>query len=184
MAVAGAPASGKSTLAAALADRLTAAGRAARHVPMDGFHLDNAVLAPRGLLPRKGAPETFDAAGFVHAVRRLAAEDEVILPDFDRARDIAVAGRIVVGPETEIAVVEGNYLCFDADPWRRLAGLWDLAVFLDVPGPVLRARLLARWREHGLGEAEALARAEANDLPNAARIGAHVAGSPLRLAAG
>jgi len=170
VAIAGPPASGKSTLAAALADRLTAAGHGARHVPMDGFHLDNIVLEARGLLARKGAPETFDAAGFVHAMRRLATEQEVVLPAFDRQLDIAIAGRIAIDDDVRIAVVEGNYLAFDESPWTALAPLWHLSAFLDVPEGVLADRLVARWRTHGLGADAARRRAEENDLPNARRV--------------
>jgi pantothenate kinase len=167
IAIAGPPASGKTTLARRLADLLTAGGRSACHVPMDGFHLDNTVLSDRGLLHRKGAPETFDAWGFVHAVERLASEDEVVLPGFDRDADQSIAGRIVVGPEHRVAVVEGNYLCFDAEPWRRLAAAWDLSVFLAVDPETLRARLISRWQSHGLPAHEGLRRVEENDLPNA-----------------
>ena len=73
VAVAGAPGSGKSTFAAELARRLMARGRRSVVVPMDGFHLDNAVLEARNLLPRKGAPETFDAQGFVRLIRAIKA---------------------------------------------------------------------------------------------------------------
>ncbi len=167
VAVAGPPASGKSTLAAALAAHLTAQGTRAQCIPMDGFHLDDRVLADRGLLPRKGAPDTFDAHGFVHAMARVRAEPEVILPEFDRTREIAIAGRIVCGPEVETAVIEGNYLCYDAAPWRDLGALWDLSLFLDIPEDVLRARLIARWDAHGFAPDAARAKVEENDLPNA-----------------
>jgi len=64
IAIAGAPASGKSTLAARVVEGLNAQvpGRAAV-VPMDGFHLDDTVLSARGDLARKGAPHTFDVLG-------------------------------------------------------------------------------------------------------------------------
>jgi fructokinase len=170
VALSGPPGTGKSTVAAALADALRDRGEAVSVVPMDGFHLDNGVLDARGLLPRKGAPETFDAAGFIAAIVRLTAGGEVVVPIFDRARDIAIAGASVVPAGTRTVIVEGNYLMFDAEPWRALAGLWDLAVFLDAPEDELRTRLVRRWRDHGLDERAALARAEANDLPNARRI--------------
>ena len=165
IALAGPPASGKSTLAPRLADALGGAV-----VPMDGFHLDDTLLEPRGLLPRKGAPETFDATGFIHAMRRLSTEAEVVLPAFDRARDIAIAGVIPVDSTVRIAVVEGNYLAFDEHPWNTLAEIWDFCTFLEVPEEVLSERLVARWRDHGLDDEAAHARASQNDLPNARRI--------------
>lgn len=167
VAIAGPPGSGKSTLAAALAQAL---GPSAAAVPMDGFHLDNALLDSRGLRHRKGAPETFDADGFVLAMRRLASEPDVILPVFDRDRDIAIAGRIEVAARHRVVLVEGNYLFLDQPPWRDLGGLWSLCVFLNPGLPELRRRLVRRWRDHGLAQAEAEARAEDNDLANAARV--------------
>jgi fructokinase len=167
IAVAGPPGAGKSTFAAALVDRL---GPAAALVPMDGFHLDNAVLSARGLLARKGAPETFDALGFLRMVERLGEDAEVIVPGFDRARDIAIAGAAVVGPDHRIAVVEGNYLLLDRQPWARLRPLWDLSVMIAPPEAVLEARLVRRWIDHGLPEAEAVARAQGNDMANARTV--------------
>ncbi len=164
VAVAGPPGAGKSTLAESLVRTL---GDTAALVPMDGFHFDNRILEQRGLLSRKGSPETFDSAGFVAMVKRLAAEDEVVIPTFDRVNDIAVAGAEVVGPEQSISVVEGNYLLLKAMPWHELDGYWDLTVFLDVPMEVLRQRLVRRWLDHGLEPEGAALRAEANDLPNA-----------------
>jgi pantothenate kinase len=167
VALAGPPASGKSTLAADLV-RLLQPG--ARVVPMDGFHYDDAVLEARGLRPRKGAPETFDAAGFLHLVRRLQAEPEVAIPIFDRSMELARAAADIVGPDDRTLIVEGNYLLLDADPWRQLQPLFDLTVFLSVDEPELRRRLTARWQQHGRTEAEARAWIEGNDLPNALTV--------------
>ncbi|MFD0981758.1 sugar transporter [Tropicimonas aquimaris] len=174
IAIAGPPASGKSTLAARLTDRLNQHGAAAVLVPMDGFHLDNALLTARGLLHRKGAPETFDGEGFVHAIRRLRKEPQVILPTFDRERDISIAGAVEIGPQDRIAVVEGNYLCFAESPWDKLAPLWDFSCFLKVGEDVLLERLIRRWLDHGLPPDAAEARARSNDLANASRINAAI----------
>ncbi|MHA6263841.1 nucleoside/nucleotide kinase family protein [Arenibacterium sp. CAU 1754] len=163
VALAGAPASGKSTLAAAL----MAHDPALTVVPMDGFHLDNTLLAPRGLLERKGAPETFDVAGLVHLVRRLASGEEAVFPIFDRALDKAIAGAGVIDPDCETIVVEGNYLLFDKPVWRDLSALWDLTIRLDVPRDELHARLIGRWEGHGLDPETARRKAEMNDLVNA-----------------
>lgn len=172
VALAGAPASGKSTMAEALAQALGRAGATPQVVPMDGFHLDNRLLEPRGLLTRKGAPETFDAAGFVHLVARLKREDDVVYPLFDRTDDIAIAGAGHVGPQCDVVVVEGNYLLFDSDPWRALLPLWDMSIRIAPDIEVLRARLVARWTDHGLSMHDAVARAEGNDLENAKVIAA------------
>lgn len=173
IAVAGPPASGKSTLADALAHRLAKAGRPAQVVPMDGFHLDNTLLDARGLRARKGAPETFDARGFHRLLADIRTGGPVIFPLFDRTRDLAVAGAGHLGGDTELVVVEGNYLLFDHPDWAALARLWALSIWLEVPRDVLRARLIQRWRDHGFDEAAALAKAEGNDLPNAERVNAH-----------
>ena len=66
--LAGPPGSGKSTLAARLVERLDGA---AVLVPMDGFHLAGAELARLGRADRKGAPDTFDAAGYAALLARL-----------------------------------------------------------------------------------------------------------------
>jgi fructokinase len=170
VAVAGPPGAGKSTLAAVLVDRLNRDGPVAALVPMDGFHLDNAILDARGLRARKGAPETFDALGVLRMVERLDRDAEVVIPGFDRARDIAIAGAAVLGAECRIAVVEGNYLLLDEAPWRDLRPLWDLSVMLSPPVEVLRARLIDRWLTHGHDPAAAEARAMGNDIPNALRV--------------
>lgn len=167
VAVAGPPGSGKSTLAETLVDRL---GPEAALMPMDGFHLDDRLLEPRGLLPRKGAPETFDFDGLKTALGRVAADPSVFLPVFDRSREIAIAGAQEIGPETRIVVAEGNYLCFAEPPWSDLMPLWDLSVFLEVPEVELERRLMARWLGFGFDEETAQRKALANDIPNARRV--------------
>ncbi|MBU1175108.1 MAG: nucleoside triphosphate hydrolase [Alphaproteobacteria bacterium] len=170
IAIAGPPGSGKSTLAEAVVAELGKNGPAAALMPMDGFHLDDRLLAARGLLTRKGAPETFDFGGLFATLQRARHEASVFLPVFDRAREIAIAGASEIRPETRIVVVEGNYLCLDEDPWRALAPLWDMAVFLDVPMAVLKRRLIARWLAYGFDPAMAEAKAHGNDIVNAERV--------------
>lgn len=167
VALAGPPASGKSTLAHDLAAALSPG---ARVVPMDGFHYDDAVLEARGLRARKGSPATFDAKGFIHLIRRLREEDEVAIPIFDREVELSRAAADVVGPQDRILIVEGNYLLLDEDPWRALPPLFDLTVFLDVPEEVLVRRLTDRWRHFGKTEEAARDWIAGNDLPNALTV--------------
>lgn len=180
-AIAGPPGSGKSTLAEAVVARLVDAGLDAVLMPMDGFHLDNRLLEERGLLPRKGAPETFDFGGFAATLGRVRTDPSVILPVFDRSREIAIAGAAEIRPETTHVIVEGNYLLLDEDPWLALAGMWDYSVFLAVDEAELERRLMARWLGHGFDEAAAREKALGNDIPNARRVISHVIEPDLTL---
>lgn len=170
VAIAGAPASGKSTLADTVTEAVNRSGRAARSIPMDGFHLDNRLLDARGLRHRKGAPETFDAEGFIVLMHRLRDGGEVVYPLFDRRLDLAVAGAAVIEADCDVAIVEGNYLLFDEAPWHKLASLWDISVWFDVPESVLTERCVQRWLNHDHTLEAARARAEDNDMANARRI--------------
>jgi pantothenate kinase len=91
----GPPGAGKSTLAAALVEAL---GDRAVLVPMDGFHLADTELARLGRSDRKGAPDTFDAAGYVQLLRRLLerTDDVVYAPVFRRELELAEAGALPV----------------------------------------------------------------------------------------
>lgn len=173
IALAGPPASGKSTVAAALVRHLSEAGHGAALLAMDGFHLGNDLLDARGLRARKGAPDTFDLAGFADMLGRVRHGSHVYAPVFDRTLDSALAAQQEITPDARYVVVEGNYLLFDAPGWRDLSEFWDVGVFLEVPERVLQDRLLARWREHGFAENAALEKAEGNDLPNARAVLRH-----------
>lgn len=169
VAIAGAPGAGKSTLADALCDRLNRAdGYCAAVLPMDGFHLDNAILEERDLLAVKGAPQTFDADGFAALLNRICPGDkDVIIPVFDRDLDIARAGGRLISAAVEIVIVEGNYLLLDRAEWAQLVDFFDLSVSLDVPIETLEKRLIQRWLDHGLDPDAANKRARGNDITNA-----------------
>lgn len=168
--IAGAPGSGKSTVAREVARRLIQQKCQCIVVPMDGFHLDNAVLEAEGSRPRKGAPDTFDVQGFIRLIKAMKDGVDVYVPIFDRTRDIAIAAAIAVPADMPVIIVEGNYLMFDADGWRDLAPLWDVTARLDVPLPELRARLIQRWLSLNYSRAVATRRAEGNDVPNAQAV--------------
>lgn len=168
VAVAGPPASGKTTLAARLCKEISDRGENCAAVPMDGFHLDNPILQSKGLFERKGAPETFDAFGFVNLVSRLRdSHSDVYIPVFDRKQDLAIAGSALIEAECKIIVVEGNYLLLKNGPWNELKQYWNTTVFVHPGLNVLEERLLNRWLEHGLDFSDAIDRAQGNDIPNA-----------------
>jgi len=169
VAIAGPPGSGKSTLAERLHEVLPADKSAV--VSMDGFHFDDIVLNHRGLRSRKGAPETFDYAGFSALLKRIRGrEPEIAIPVFDRSMELSRAGASVIGPEVKFVLVEGNYLLLDEEPWSALGSLFDYTIFVDVPRSELERRLMDRWRDHGKSDDDARAWIASNDLPNVERV--------------
>ncbi|MET8521697.1 nucleoside/nucleotide kinase family protein [Nocardioides sp. NPDC004968] len=166
--VVGPPGAGKSTLAERLRDVLNESGRVAVVAPMDGFHRSNAELDAMEARGRKGEPDTFDAAGYVAALRRVR-EGRVEWPTFSRITDEPVPAGVVIEDEP-IVITEGNYLLLDEGPWKDVRGLLDEAWFVDVPDAVLVPRLLERFLVGGRSREEAEAKIAASDLRNAALV--------------
>jgi len=168
----GAPGAGKSTLAAALQQAFPGVSQV---VPMDGFHLANVELQRLGRAGRKGAPDTFDAHGYLALLRRLRAPrpgETVYAPAFHREIEEPVAGEIAVAPEVEIVITEGNYLLLADGPWAEVAGLLDETWYVEVDDALRDERLLARHRQFGRSAEAAREWVAATDAPNALRIAA------------
>jgi pantothenate kinase len=172
--LAGPPAAGKSTLSVALAAAFRAelGERAAVAVPMDGFHLSNVELNRLGLANRKGAPETFDVAGFTALLRRLRTERTGIVyaPSFNRAVNESIGSDIPVFPEARLILVEGNYLLLRTGDWAAVRPLLDLAIYIETPDPVRVGSLLRRQRARGLPEEAAQDWVHRSDEANARLI--------------
>lgn len=166
----GPPGAGKSTLAAAL---LAEFAPIAQVVPMDGFHLANVELERLGRRGRKGAPDTFDAHGYVALLQRLLAQggDEVVLaPEFRREIEEPIAGAIPVFPTTRLVITEGNYLLLDDGPWAQVAGLLDETWYVDIPDALRVERLTQRHVRFGRSADDAAAWVAGTDEPNARLI--------------
>ena len=172
--ICGAPGAGKSTLAARLVSTL---GDRAVLVGMDGFHLSQRELRRLGREQRKGAPDTFDAAGYVELIRRLRRNgpdqpdaETVYAPEFRREIEEPIGCAVPVAPEVPLVITEGNYLLLPDPPWSALRALIDEVWFLAPDEPVRIARLIERHRRYGRSDAEAHDRANGSDQVNAARI--------------
>jgi len=170
--IAAAPGAGKSTLAEGL---LQALGDKAQIVPMDGFHLANSELRRLGRAGRKGAPDTFDAAGYVNLLRRIRSQqpgETIYAPEFRRDLEEGIAGAIAIEASTPLIITEGNYLLMEDGAWGSVRSLLDEAWYLDVANPLRHQRLLERHMRFGRSHPQALAWIEQTDEPNAVRIAA------------
>jgi pantothenate kinase len=168
--LAGAPGAGKSTVAQRLLDALP--GRAVV-VPMDGYHLANTELARLGRAGRKGAPDTFDSAGYVAMLARLRQRvpDEVVYaPEYRREIEEAVAGAIAVPSAIELVITEGNYLLLDQGHWAGVRAQLDAVWYVDVDSDLRRERLAARHMRYGRTAEQAHAWVWQTDEPNAVLV--------------
>ena len=166
----GAPGAGKSTLAHVLAQQWP---NAIQVLPMDGFHLANVELERLGRKQRKGAPDTFDAFGFIALLKRLrvqTANEVVYAPSYERTLEEGVAGAIAVQPSTPLIVVEGNYLLLSDPPWNQVQALLDETWFVDVPQDLRIRRLTQRHQQFGRDAKDAADWVQHTDEPNARRI--------------
>ncbi|MFJ5262299.1 nucleoside/nucleotide kinase family protein [Streptomyces sp. NPDC088387] len=189
--IAGSPGAGKTTLAEHLVRALNGTGAPwVAHVPMDGFHLADVELDRLGRRDRKGAPDTFDAAGYAALLRRLRETDggggdagdagdgrdtgdggeTVYAPGFERVLEQPIAGAIPVPSTARLVVTEGNYLLVDTGAWARVRPQLDEVWFCELEEAERIARLVARHEEFGKAHDEAVAWVRRTDQRNAELI--------------
>jgi pantothenate kinase len=87
------------------------------------------ILNRRGLRARKGAPDSFDFAGFETLLKRIrSGEPDIAIPVFDRSIELSRAAAEIVGANTRFILVEGNYLLLDEEPWSRLGSMLGMSL--------------------------------------------------------
>ncbi len=168
--LAGPPGCGKSTLAEALQAHFADASVV---VPMDGFHLANTELARLGRRGRKGAPDTFDSAGYVallHRLRHQGAAETVYAPQYRRELEEPIAGAISVPPEASLVITDGNYLLLPDGHWAGVPALLDEVWYVDVDPALRLDRLLQRHQRFGRSLTDAQHWVQVTDEPNARLI--------------
>ena len=140
IAVAGSVAVGKSTTARLLQTLLSAAPGSPRVdlVTTDGFLMPNAVLESRGLLGRKGFPESYDRRALLRFLADVkSGREEVFAPVYDHQSYDIVPGRFQTVDRPDILVVEGlNVLqagrrSDGSAPEVFLSDFFDFSVYVD-----------------------------------------------------
>ena len=166
----GPPGAGKSTVGLALRETFKDISQI---VPMDGFQRADVELARLGRAGRKGAPDTFDSAGYVDLLKRLRSQnaDEIIYaPEFRREIEEPIAGAIPIFPETQLLITEGNYLLLDDGHWKKVPTFLDEIWYVDVDDALRIDRLASRHEQFGRSREEAVAWVNNTDEPNARLI--------------
>jgi len=174
--ITGSPGSGKTTLVEHLIWHLQATpprglqpAAWVAHVPMDGFHLADVELDRLGRRANKGAPGSFDAAGYLALLRRIRedADDTIYAPAFDRELEQPIAGSIPIPRAARLIVSEGNYLLLDGGPWACVRSQLDEVWYCDLAQGERVRRLVARHERFGKDHNAALAWVEGTDQRNA-----------------
>ncbi len=147
--LAGSVAVGKSTTARVLQQMLAhwPANPSVSLVTTDGFLYPNAELERRGLLGRKGFPETYDRRALLRFVMEIkSGKDEVEAPTYSHLSYDVVPGEKVVVASPDIVIIEGlNVLQpargrVDGSTGLAISDFFDFSVYVDAATDDIR-----RW---------------------------------------
>jgi type I pantothenate kinase len=133
--LAGSVAVGKSTTARILQALLARwpAHPVVELVTTDGFLYPNRVLAERGLMERKGFPESYNTGALVNFLAALKAGDpEVSAPVYSHIRYDILEGEEQVVRDPDIVLVEGlNVLQTVPGVERHVSDFFDFTIYVD-----------------------------------------------------
>lgn len=129
------PGSGKSTLALFLEELFKSLNASCtfQTIGMDGFHFYNDYLKKHDLLNEKGSRNTFDVK---------TKEEDCFWPIYSRMVHNPIENQVYI--QSDIVLIEGNYLLSKDEPWNELLPLCDDSVFLNVDPSILKERLIKR----------------------------------------
>lgn len=173
IAIAGIPGAGKSTLVERLAQELIQRDITCKVFPQDGYHYYREKLAefedPEEAFRRRGAPFTFDSDRFIGDIEKVRDGQNIWVPLFDHSKKDPVEHSIEIPSDTQVILVEGNYVGLDDEPWAKTKNLCDELWFLDTDHDLVRERIIKRHVSSGVARSveEATERALGLDWQNA-----------------
>ena len=137
------PGSGKSTLALFLEELFKSLNASCtfQTIGMDGFHFYNDYLKKHDLLNEKGSRNTFDVEKLKSYILKTKEED-CFWPIYSRMVHDPIENQVYI--QSDIVLIEGNYLLSKDAPWNELLPLCDDSVFLNVDTNILKERLIKR----------------------------------------
>jgi uridine kinase len=159
VAVTGITASGKSTLAVALTDRLSAMGRACFRLPVDGFHNPRAIRYRRGRESAEGYyRDAYDYDVLIARVLRPLGPGgtrSYVTQALDLATDAPVDAKPIVAAPGSIAILDASFLLRS-----EIREWFDYRIFVQTSFEVAEERGVARDQDSlgGLVEARRLYR--------------------------
>ncbi|VEI12808.1 type I pantothenate kinase [Trueperella bialowiezensis] len=120
-------------------------------VPTDGFLYPNAVLHERGIMGRKGFPESYDRRALIDFLHRVkSGEEEVTVPVYDHVSYDIVPGEKIVIRKPDILIVEGLNVLQPAHPKSRsqltVSDYFDFSIYLDAAESHLVDWYVSRFR--------------------------------------
>ena len=99
----------------------------------DGFLYPNAVLTERGLMDRKGFPESYDTRALLSFLRAVkSGQEEVSAPVYDHVAYDVLDGESVTVRRPDIVIVEGlNVLQVNRDGDEFVSDYFDFSIYVD-----------------------------------------------------
>ena len=147
--VAGSVAVGKSTLARLLQTLLS---RWPEHprvelITTDGFLFPNAELEARGIMDRKGFPESYDTRQLLDFLRAVkSGEPEVTAPIYSHVIYDVLPDRHEIVHQPDILILEGlNVLQVDSHANEFVSDYFDFSIYLDADESLIESWFIERF---------------------------------------
>lgn len=143
--IAGSVAVGKSTTARVLTALLRQTGRTVELVTTDGFLLPNRELAARGIMHRKGFPDSYDTKALLAFLDTVTSGRPATAPIYSHlAYD--VTGETIAIDRPDVLIVEGvNVLEAGTTRHTVVSDFFDFSIYVDAPEPLVRTWFLERF---------------------------------------